>query len=151
MTAPAIIPLLKQFRAQQISAAELSQQLEGIIQFCERKISALGQTRVAAADREEWDKYLRPGLDLSYQALVAAARLGLEYAQNPGPEIAEGIVFAFVQVDKASQFVEQRLGLVSSETRQAMHEELELIKHDGHQLSQLEAGQAQAAVSLFED
>lgn len=151
MSHSAIIPLLKQFRERQIGAAELKTKLEGIISFCEGKIAALNQTQIIQADREEWDKYLRPALDLSYQALIAAARLGIEYAGNPSQEIAEGIVYAFVQVDKATAFVEQRLGGVSGETRQAVAGQLEGLNRDASQVSQLQSGQAQAAVSLFEE
>lgn len=151
MSHSAIIPLLKQFRERQIGAAELKTKLEGMIAFCESKIAALNQTQIIPADREEWDKYLRPALDLSYQALIAAACLGLEYAGNPSQEIAEGIVYAFVQVDKATAFVEQRLGGVSAETRQAVAGQLADLNRDASQVSQLQSGQAQAAVSLFEE
>ncbi|MEZ0373515.1 MAG: hypothetical protein ACAI44_30780, partial [Candidatus Sericytochromatia bacterium] len=129
-----------------------SEKLDGIIALCERKIADLNRTQIIPADREEWDKFLRPALDLSYQALIGAAKLGQEYAKAPSQEIAEGIVYAFMQVDKATNFVEQRLGGVSAETRQAVADELAELQHESsNQISQLQAGHAQAAVSLFDD
>lgn len=149
----ALIPLLARFRAGQLAAPELQEQLSGIVSLCERKIAALNQTRILPADAQEWGQYLRPALELAYQGLIAAARLGHAYADQPSPEIAEGIVYTLMQVDKATGFVEGRLGGVSTETRSALSAELSELgqEADSSQLGSPRQGQAQAALSLFND
>ncbi|PKL75662.1 MAG: hypothetical protein CVV27_14225 [Candidatus Melainabacteria bacterium HGW-Melainabacteria-1] len=151
MSVSAIIPLLRQFRAQQLSAEELHAQLDTVVAFCERKIATLNQTRILPAEQAEWDRFLRPGLELSYQGLIGAARLGQEYARTPTQEIAEGIVYAFAQIDKATQFVESRLGGFSAETRATLQDDLEMIARDASQLKSLQQGQAETTISLFGD
>jgi hypothetical protein len=151
VSGPAIIPLLKQFRAGQLTGAELQAQLETILQQCERKRESLKQLQIVPADRAEWERFLLPALDLSYQALIGAAQLGQAYAGNPSQDIAEAIVYAFVQVDKATTFVEQRLGAVSAETRQTLAGELNALDADVSAVKTLSAGHAQSAISLFND
>lgn len=147
----AIVPLLKDFRAQRIGAEELRSRLESLIALCERKRQALQQTRILAADRQEWESYLRPALDLSYQALIGAAQLGMAYADGPSPELAEGIVYALIQVDKATDFVEQRLSGVSADTRAAVAAGLHELNADASAVRSLQSGQAQGSVTLFDD
>lgn len=151
MSQSAIIPLLKQFREQQISATALHEQLEQIVQLCERKQAELKQTKVVAADQEEWQQRLQPALDLSYQALIGAARLGQEYAKTPSQELAEAIVYAFVQVDKATAFIEERVQGVSAETQAVLGEELSELKQDGSDMQKLLQGNAQTVTTLFDD
>ena len=151
MTQNAIIPLLKQFREKTLSANDLHEKLESIVQFCERKQKKLGQVRILATDLESWQTYLKPALELSYKGLVAAAKMGQEYAKNPSQEIAEAIVYAFVQVDKSIAFVEKHSSNVSSETQSILQEEISQLPQDASNIPTIQQGHAQVVASIFND
>lgn len=151
MTSQGIIPLFKQFREGQLPGDELLEKMDGVIQFCERKIASLERTQIQASDKAEWDEYLRPALELSYKGLIGAAMLCKEYVREQSQEIAEGIVFAFVQVDKLNAFIEQRAGNVSTQTQSLIQSELSQLSQDASQVQNLQNGIAQTEVSLFDD
>lgn len=151
MSQNAIIPLLKQFRDKEISASELHDKLEKIVQFCERKQTTLDQVRILAADLGDWEKYLKPALELAYKALISAAKLGQEYALNPVQEIAEAIVFAFVQIDKATIFIEKYSGCVSAETQSLVKQAINTSPQDDSEFQKIQHGQAQTIAAIFND
>lgn len=152
MSTPAIIPLFKQYREGALPAADLISQMDQVIDFCERQLTRLERLTVAEKDKDQWQNKLYPALEYSFKGLIGAAMLCKEYTTQPEPEIAEGIVFAFVQIDKLTAFIEQEVGQTSQDTQAQIQEFTDFIPPaDQAELGRLQTGAAQAEVSLFEE
>lgn len=145
-----IIPLIKAYKEKQISVDDYLHGLGRSVEVCEHKKNQLTTSSVKAADRAEWEKVILPGLLACLDVMIGAALEAREYAYRPDEQLLQNVVMLFAQIDQASALLQQRLGLVSTETRTMASEVISHMQVDAVQTALVQQGSAEAVVSLFD-
>ncbi len=145
-----IIPLIKAYKENQISVDDYLHGLGRSVEVCEHKKNQLKSTSVKAADRVEWEKVILPGLLACLDVMIGAALEAREYAYRPDEQLLQNVVMLFAQIDQATALLQQRLGLVSAETRTVASVALEHMQVDALKTALVQQGSAEAVVSLFD-
>ncbi|MBF2052393.1 MAG: hypothetical protein IGS03_02885 [Candidatus Sericytochromatia bacterium] len=147
-----IIELVSAYQQHKVSRQEMEQTLEQHIRVCQRKSEELERSKILPEDQAQWESELKPGLSACYQGLIGAASEALEYAKTRNEELIPGIVALIQEVDRITQFLEMRSGLVSESTRQVMQENLSLHSDGVNiQAAAVHQGSAESTVSFLEE
>lgn len=112
-----IIPLIKAYKENQILVDDYSHGLGRSVRSVNTKKNQLKTASVKAADRVEWEKVILPGLMACLDVMIGAALEAREYAYRPDEQLLQNVVMLFAQIDQATVLLQERLGLVSAETR----------------------------------
>lgn len=145
-----MLDLINGFYQQKINAADFEAGLKFHIQRCEKQQALLNQSKILPADQAQWEKTIKPGLDVCYEGLIGAAHEALEYAKSRNQELLPGILGLLQEVQGIMRFVEVKLGLVSAETQAAVQANLN-PEGDGYSIKKASQGTAESQVSFLED
>ncbi len=112
-----IVEILDAFRKREIELAEAKEGLQQHKQRAEAKKQSIARAQVPAADQEQWNDFIGPGLEVSFQGIVGAASEGLVYLETRDDEAFKVAVALAAQAVEIMEVIELRLGLVSKITQ----------------------------------
>ena len=112
-----IVELLDAYRKQQVSASEAEQELLAHKNLALNKLKAVATAQVPEADREQWEHFVGPGLEVAFQGLVGAAAEGLVYVQSRNADAYTVAIALAAQAVEITDAVQMRLGLMSEPTQ----------------------------------
>ena len=92
MSQLSLLDLINGFYQQKITSADFEAGLKFHIQRCEQQQALLNQAKILPVDQAQWDKTIKPGLDVCYEGLLGAAHESLEYAKSRNQELLPGIL-----------------------------------------------------------
>ncbi len=145
-----MLDLVNGFYQQKMTSEEFEAGLKFHIQRCEHQQALLNKAQILPADQAQWDKTIKPGLDVCYEGLMGAAHEALEFAKSRNEELLPGILGLLQEVQGIMHFVEVKLGLVSVETQAAIQASLN-PDGDGYSIKKASQGTAESQVSFLEE